>query len=354
MSSYANSINDLLTLHNRELTFTTDLIELEVATSVNNDTLQKINLADTIGKVKRTKKYLGDEDVYWLPSKYNQNTDDFRSKVVFPVFVHACRKAGFLVVMKGWEKKQGVIVVGCNRLRFNYDKKQAAHALSSSENDTSAMGDGVRSKKKKKKKAVRNTQRPIKGTGETCKFSFRVYWNAEKNRWYLPKKQRGCLVHVGHPKKTPNQICVRSTVLSKVGDPLHSAFGLESEYHISQMSLTQQEREESMMTNQHQISVDSSDSDDEVDGAHSENAYTGMLSIYKQCADCVETKSQYKKFNEMMHDMHKQLLAMKVASAPKKCSMASLPETDTRSKDSQLRPVGSPAQKRRKKGNRKI
>ena len=37
-------------------------------------------------------------------------------------------------------------------------------------------------------------------------FTFPVYWDVEKNRWFLPKVQVGVKVHCGHKHKDPSDI----------------------------------------------------------------------------------------------------------------------------------------------------
>ena len=98
MPLFAEAVDELFAIERSKDTWWPDLIELEVATSVTDDEPITINFADTIGhRTKGVTKKTKDTDLYWLPRKLNENTDEFRKKQLSPYFVQACRKAGFSV-----------------------------------------------------------------------------------------------------------------------------------------------------------------------------------------------------------------------------------------------------------------
>lgn len=99
----------------------------------------------------------------------------------------------------------------CNAQGFHiashYQPKQKSIrfrcSCSDTHNDTKGKGQGNQPKKKSR---ISRTSRPIRGEDFTCKFSFRVYWDAEQNRWFLPYKQAGSIVHSGHIREDPQHM----------------------------------------------------------------------------------------------------------------------------------------------------
>jgi len=60
------------------------------------------------------------------------------------------------------------------------------------------------------------TERPIKEDGEeTCKFSFRVYWDDVQQRWFLPHQQNGNLQHCGHSHFESKYLRIKTKNLSQ-------------------------------------------------------------------------------------------------------------------------------------------
>ena len=125
-------------------------------------------------------------NVYWLPKKFSENTEEFRANVLNPHFVLPCREQGFTIIQKGWEPTELAIVFICQRgqyLHTNEDPNQP--------------------KNKKVKNRVSTTARPVAGMHARCPFRFTVGWNESCCRWFIPFKQKGNPNHCGHLQKAP-------------------------------------------------------------------------------------------------------------------------------------------------------
>lgn len=46
----------------------------------------------------------------------------------------------------------------------------------------------------------------MEGNDELCPFFFKVYWDNNRKRWFIPKKQKGEKVHCGHKQQQPSDI----------------------------------------------------------------------------------------------------------------------------------------------------
>eukprot|EP00571_Detonula_confervacea_P012583 CAMPEP_0172311470 /NCGR_PEP_ID=MMETSP1058-20130122/14750_1 /TAXON_ID=83371 /ORGANISM="Detonula confervacea, Strain CCMP 353" /LENGTH=412 /DNA_ID=CAMNT_0013024643 /DNA_START=74 /DNA_END=1312 /DNA_ORIENTATION=+ len=158
-------------------------IGVVLATSLTNDEPRYLNLTETIGHGKRvpSQKKRSDANCYFLQQEYNRNDEEFRRKEIYPFFVIACREAGFRVT-GNYEKSGGVIYFECLRAKFGRSVKN---------------GDDQPNNKKQ----------PVKGdndNGTLCKFRFSVYWDEDKERWFLPHLQSGCIRHCGHLHINPS------------------------------------------------------------------------------------------------------------------------------------------------------
>ena len=174
-----------------------DEIPFEVCRSVHDDTLQTINLADTIGQVRAfhdRHERENDEHVYFLPSKYKSCTKESRAQDILPLFSPACQQSGFRLITKGWEGDQQCIVFVCSRCKHkNLTRHQGT---------------------KQKKKTPHQTEKPT-GDDPSCPFLFRVYWSSLHMRWFIPHKQAGNIQHLGHHKRDPDDIRMWSNSLDK-------------------------------------------------------------------------------------------------------------------------------------------
>ena len=168
----------------------------EVCKSATDDTIQTINLADTIGQVRAfTDRHEreNDQHVYFLPSQFNSNTKHSRAQDILPLFSQACQQSGFRLITKGWEWDQQCIVFACSRCKHN---------------------NLIRHLSKQKKKIPHQSEKPT-ADDPSCPFSFRVYWSSLHLRWFLPHKQAGNIQHLGHHRRDPDQIRMWSNSLDK-------------------------------------------------------------------------------------------------------------------------------------------
>jgi len=118
MALYSDLLHSVASLHEDSLTWNADNIELTVATSLDDDTVQTINFSSTLGHNTRRSKHLDPESVYWLQKSYGKNSPEFRAQTLLPFFQKACSKEGFKVHNKGWEKKLGCVRIACPHSRF--------------------------------------------------------------------------------------------------------------------------------------------------------------------------------------------------------------------------------------------
>jgi hypothetical protein len=163
---------------------------IKIAKSLTNDDEIDFDFSITIGHDKRRPKTPSDENCYWLPVNINENSATFREKNIYGIFSVACYHAGFNLVAN-WMKREECVVFGCNRKRFHNEERN--------KDQMSKRPRNVKDQSKEPAQRDRKTVRPIKENDEeTCKFSFRVYWDSDKERWFLPKQQSGSLKHCGH------------------------------------------------------------------------------------------------------------------------------------------------------------
>ena len=249
---FATNLNAVLRTHQKRLKWESKVINITVMESFNSDKTIVKNICDTIGKKGRPKLRATEDDHYWLPPEFNQNTAEFRKTVLVPYFVRACVEAGFNVISKGRENDK--VRLFCNRGRAHIPKSEAA----TSDADQSAEGpsdletatthpnvqdqptdeveeecantdttaeesdDGYDTEesetnlayvagsyitkfrgKERNFKKIRRSYRPVKGKEETCGFKFTVYWSPQHQRWYLPKEQAGSTKHLATSRETP-------------------------------------------------------------------------------------------------------------------------------------------------------
>ena len=138
---------------------------ISIATSLTNDNPIELDFSKTIGHGKYKPRKPSDSNCYWLPKNINENNDEFREKIIHPIFVQACYRAGFNIEGK-WVKKDACILFFCNRGRFHNQDKNNEHYEKKTRN--------VKDKSKPPVSRDNKTERPIKEDGEeTCKFDGR-------------------------------------------------------------------------------------------------------------------------------------------------------------------------------------
>ena len=99
MSSYPVTINELFALQSKAEQWRSGDIFLQVHDSLHGTAVKTINLSQTIGHAKHVPRAnkRDDSNCYWLAHTLNENNSDIRQKKIHPIFVRACRAAGFLV-----------------------------------------------------------------------------------------------------------------------------------------------------------------------------------------------------------------------------------------------------------------
>lgn len=234
-------------MHQTKTCWVTKSLKIIVATSLDDDTPLELDIANTIVPDMRLnfKKVMLD-GVYWLPSNFNSNTDEFRKYDLAPLFVQAARQEGFGLHMKGWERNRNYVRFNCTRGRFYQDTKYRDSLIEGAKNNSgclegdehdddwsecslfnefmsqheSFMNESEDDNPDSQQSQGQNysltqtiyereftTQRPLKAKEDSrCPFIFRVFWSEAHKRWFLPKKQSGNLEHNGHVQRDPNDI----------------------------------------------------------------------------------------------------------------------------------------------------
>ncbi len=183
--SFDENLRDLWDLHKSRKHWLSDEVFISVQTSWDDPTPVEVNLMDTLEQVQAVKRATDYDDHYWLPAMFNQNSREFRERIVIPYFVRPCLSGGFNLMSKGWEGSHSCIRFVCNRGKHYRRKPPEAGKVPTDR--------------------ISRTCRPIRGETETCKFSFKVWWDGDLNRWYFPKAQAGCKHHTGHTHREPHE-----------------------------------------------------------------------------------------------------------------------------------------------------
>ena len=191
MVKYAESMKNLQVLLAKEAEeWHAGPIHISVASSLDNDKQIEIDFSKTIGHRVYKPRNPSDLNCHWLPAHLNDNTELFRKERITPIFTKACYYAGFNV-SANWVKKDSCILFTCAKGKFHDEEK----------NKEAAAKQPRKAKDPSKPPVARDrkTKRPLQEDDEeTCKFSFRVYWEDSKKRWFIPHRQSGSLVHHGH------------------------------------------------------------------------------------------------------------------------------------------------------------
>ena len=217
--NFDKNVTSLWDTHKKRLTWETKRVMIKVVSrpTARDENQFETNLIDTLKKVRRPKAKLEINDCWWLPSRFNANTKDFREKKLVPYFVNACIESGFNVMSKGCEGN--VVRMVCNRGRSCSTRSELPTVSEDHEYSEDAADSGYISDSDirfitgeyrppvsiKEKKPVRRSYRPLKGAEEVCPFKFNVYFSEEHQRWYLPKQQAGDPMHCGHFQKEPEE-----------------------------------------------------------------------------------------------------------------------------------------------------
>lgn len=208
-ASFAESMERVNHLRNSLSTWT-GTVYIDVAESLNSDTIMEIDIMETIDnatkKVPSASKRC-DENCYWLLKKfYNKNDDDTRHEI-FATIHNAVRRGGFQVKCRYQENssdttdaKTGWIEAKCKRCEFHDEEKNKTHNMKKKSN--------LNTKKEAKEKKKRSGK-PVKGLeghDTLCPVCFKIYWDAALQRWFVPKHQKGEKIHCGHKQRKPSDI----------------------------------------------------------------------------------------------------------------------------------------------------
>ena len=199
MASYLNSSQQIGIIKAKAMCWTTGPLSIMVAASLVNDDLQSINLSDTIGhttKVPRVGKR-DNNNCHWLHSSINENYEEFRQSKIHPMFVLACKAAGFNVNCK-YKKDRHCILFSCVRGSYHNEAKSREYF----EKRLRIVQDSSQAPIPRKRKS-RKPMKEEDGDDITCKFVFRLYWDSTLKRWFLPHEQTGNLDHCGHMHVDP-------------------------------------------------------------------------------------------------------------------------------------------------------
>ncbi|KAL7551396.1 hypothetical protein ACHAWF_015520, partial [Thalassiosira exigua] len=205
LSSHSSALGKFFQIHKEAENWTAGPIRIPIAKSFSDDSIITINLTDTIGKNKKVPKPFqrSDDNCYWLQKSLSENNYDVRQKTIYPLFFRACHSAGFTIHGE-YEKEYECIVFECSMGKFHDETK-----VKSAQNKRHRI---VKNQSEPPKERTRRTLRPIKGGGKDilCPFRFRVYWDNNHRRWFLPHLQMGNPCHCGHISEKPEFIRIRS------------------------------------------------------------------------------------------------------------------------------------------------
>jgi len=128
-TSYSEAVDNIFHVHEQAKNWTTGAINIPVATSLDNDHPQIINLSETIDQGKNVPKpsKRSDDNCYWLPQSLSENHDKFRKEKIHPIFAQACFWAGF-VVHGEYETRHKCIQFECMMSKYHDEEKKKKYA----------------------------------------------------------------------------------------------------------------------------------------------------------------------------------------------------------------------------------
>ena len=149
----------------------------------------------------------GAEDRYWLHPSLNTNSADFRQNKIHPIFARACHSAGFNIHAEYCNRKNNTfpnILFSCVKGKDRNEVKEAEY--------TSKRPRNV---KNPHQAAIPRSTRTLAPRHSKCPFRFRVYWDNEVSRWFLPHKQSGNACHAGHCQLSSEHLSIRTKFAPK-------------------------------------------------------------------------------------------------------------------------------------------
>ena len=180
---------------------------INVCTSLSDDMPKSINFTETLDHRKKAPRSGKRDDLtcFWLKAEWNQNDNSVRQTHIIPYFVGVVSHAGCRIT-GSWNPSLKCIRFRCFCAKLNDVHTDNDHFVKRRPTKKLKFPDNTPVER------VRKTQRPSKLTEEEsldqclahvdetiCKFSFRVYWESDLERWYIPQMQSGCKCHNGHP-----------------------------------------------------------------------------------------------------------------------------------------------------------
>ena len=210
--SFRSAVEKLLDIQNDAKKWKAGPISISVATSLTDDNPKIINISDTIGhgKYAPRKGKRNDSNCYWLPSTLNENNDDVRQTLIHPMFVLACREAGFIVHAE-YEPSMQAIRFSCKRGKRHDEAKQKKYLAGKPRNVRDpAQAPIPRKRKTQLALPPKSDDDDDNDDNSICPFYFNVYWDEESKRWFLPHQQKGSLEHCGHMHICPQHLKIQS------------------------------------------------------------------------------------------------------------------------------------------------
>jgi len=209
--TFLESLQNLLRQKEDANSWTSPPILIYVAESLDSNTIIQIDIAETLvgrdkGRNVPSPEKRNDDNCYWFSKIVDSNDEKFREEKITPEIKAACRRAGFTVncKYKKMENDNGCIEVKCFRATYFSEEKSTAH----NEKKKRTSKSNTAPKKNRKK-----TMKPIHGQDGNdirCPFHFQIYWDQNRQRWFLPKIQRGIRMHCGHNYIDPSDITLQT------------------------------------------------------------------------------------------------------------------------------------------------
>ena len=151
---------------------------VEVATSYTDDTPKLIDIMTTLGhktrQSKKTKQKTHSDQKYWLPSTFNENTDEFRKEHIVPHFSNAALQTGFGLIACGWQDNRSYLKLQCERGRHYQAEKKQEQSSQSKDKDIITEA------------KVATTKRAVKGEEDHCCLRNQI--GASHMHWDLMKQ----------------------------------------------------------------------------------------------------------------------------------------------------------------------
>ena len=180
--------------------------------------LQEVNLVTVLEEIPATigrRKFMDDRNNrYYLPSRFNTNSEDSRRNEVVPYMAQACAQVGIEIRNRGWQDVPQKLTLKCIRGRV-YTWQQSRKNLELLRSRQGNVNDMVSAMvnpetgykyskpfQERKSKTARPTDEDMQ-----CPFQIVLKWEPDDcldtGRWYI---FHGNMVHRGHHQKNPNEI----------------------------------------------------------------------------------------------------------------------------------------------------